>query len=1049
MKQSLFFFKFLIYSLFICFSPIINFAQVNLGGFDVFNNNAQNWGANPLAATSVISNLTINNLSKNNFTNSGTSAQNAWGGTGFNFSNSASATRYAEFSVQVSNGYELSLDDLIINYRRSGTGPNLGRLDYSINGGSSFTTLSTNVSFGSSSSSGSSVTVDLSTVSILQSVSNSQIVVFRLYPYNASESGGTWYFFDRLTGVDVYLTGTVLLNNTITTDLVTFNSSNKIPNAVDNYTADNIILGSGIIEGGCDADSWFTSESYVTSANTSALANTEGNYYEFKTYPTMGYDATYASIIVNGLRVSTTGPINTQWAYRIGSGNWVYSSNSAQAGTGNCSSTGNDLTWDFTDFTTDEVVTFRLLPYGSTDIGGTHRAGNITLKGVVNTASSPPSPTVLASFAAGNTTGSSLSNSSLSTLVHGNGLSSTSSCSGSWHQSTSFSLISTPELANTNNDYYEFTITPSAGYQANVSGFKLTGLRRSSTGPTDISIAYKFGSGAWNYEDYDFNTGSGNCASTGTEASWDFGTLSSAQPITFRILPYGATNTGGTFRMGAIQVFGSMSSTTISNTENENIFKVMSYNALNYGSSQTANNRDSVFKRVIENVNPDIMVFQEIVHTAGYNNFKSSVVDTLFGVGGPYNMVPFVDCPGNCIDNASAYKRDKFDFVRQYTISTALRNIDGFRFRHKATQVEFIVFSVHLKAGDGQTERNDRRAEIDSLMKYLDTISSTPYYMITGDFNTYSNSEPHYMKLTTDSTAFSHPAVFVDPFNLTGTWQDNTNYKLYHSQSSRTSNPTGFGGGATGGLDDRFDFYLYSKSIDNIYNLMNYVPNSFEVIGQDGNRMNLAVNDANNLNTSVSTAVANALYYASDHLPVVAEFQVSSTPLPVTLSYFEAGLLPNFQSILNWQSSSEINFWGYEIERLASNDEWETIGFVKSKALHNTGETYQFIDNNIPENVNAIHYRLKMIDNDASFEYSKVKTIRLKENKVAKINIYPNPFTHQINIEVENLGNPSIHIFNSAGKKIKEEQLSNAPKGVYYIRISHSEGLSTHKIIKQ
>ena len=100
-----------------------------------------------------------------------------------------------------------------------------------------------------------------------------------------------------------------------------------------------------------------------------------------------------------------------------------------------------------------------------------------------------------------------------------------------------------------------------------------------------------------------------------------------------------------------------------------------------------------------------------------------------------------------------------------------------------------------------------------------------------------------------------------DIINVTGTYNDPL-YAKIHTQSTRT---TQFGGGSHGGLDDRFDFILYSDSVmygDRIF----VIDSTYKAVGNDGLHYNSALNILPN--ESVSSNISNALHDASDHLPV-------------------------------------------------------------------------------------------------------------------------------------------------------------------------------------
>ena len=116
--------------------------------------------------------------------------------------------------------------------------------------------------------------------------------------------------------------------------------------------------------------------------------------------------------------------------------------------------------------------------------------------------------------------------------------------------------------------------------------------------------------------------------------------------------------------------------------------------------------------------------------------------------------------------------------------------------------------------------------------------------------------------MLTGSTDNNNGRLF-DPINRIGPWHNNSSYSDVHTQSPRTQS---FGGGANGGMDDRFDWLFVCESILDQESDMHYIEDSYWAVGNDGNHFNDAINDGNN--SSVSNSIANALHNASDHLPV-------------------------------------------------------------------------------------------------------------------------------------------------------------------------------------
>ena len=117
---------------------------------------------------------------------------------------------------------------------------------------------------------------------------------------------------------------------------------------------------------------------------------------------------------------------------------------------------------------------------------------------------------------------------------------------------------------------------------------------------------------------------------------------------------------------------------------------------------------------------------------------------------------------------------------------------------------------------------------MDSLRKVTNALAAGSAFFVCGDFNIYKSSESAYQKLL--AVTPGNEGHFFDPLPLTGTW-NNLSYASYHTQSTRTRS---FNGGATGGLNDRFDMILYSKAV-NLSGGITYVANSTVAFGNDGN----------------------------------------------------------------------------------------------------------------------------------------------------------------------------------------------------------------------
>jgi endonuclease/exonuclease/phosphatase family metal-dependent hydrolase len=289
----------------------------------------------------------------------------------------------------------------------------------------------------------------------------------------------------------------------------------------------------------------------------------------------------------------------------------------------------------------------------------------------------------------------------------------------------------------------------------------------------------------------------------------------------------------------------------------------MTYNLLNYVSTNAS--RDEYYKTVINATKPDILVVQEITSQEAVNNFLNNVVNTA-GLGS-YEKGEFKDGPDS--DNAIFLKLGRIAFVSNTSVTTALRDITEFKLYHTASAETLRIYSAHLKASSGSDNEAKRAAEVDSVRKVTDALGVGKNFLMLGDFNIYGSTEPAYQKLL--QVKQGSEGHFLDAITMTGTW-NNPAYAQYHTQSPRVRS---FGGGSTGGLDDRFDLILYSKAVSESGGIT-YIPGSMTAFGNDGKHYNDSINKMPN--EAVSVDVANALHYASDHLPVTALFEFRKNP---------------------------------------------------------------------------------------------------------------------------------------------------------------------------
>ena len=167
---------------------------------------------------------------------------------------------------------------------------------------------------------------------------------------------------------------------------------------------------------------------------------------------------------------------------------------------------------------------------------------------------------------------------------------------------------------------------------------------------------------------------------------------------------------------------------------------------------------------------------------------------------------------------------------------------------------------------------------------------------------------------------------------------------------------------------------------------------------------------------------------------------VNGSPLPVELSSFSAVILEN-RIKLKWRTETEVNNYGFEILRQAQDDEWDLLGFVEGHGNSNSPKEYNFLDSEV-NSAGTYSYRLKQIDNDGTYEFSKT----IEVNFGSPINFelsqnYPNPFNPSttISFNLPESGKVILKIYNVIGKEIKTLVEGYKEAGIYTVNFNAEE----------
>jgi hypothetical protein len=142
--------------------------------------------------------------------------------------------------------------------------------------------------------------------------------------------------------------------------------------------------------------------------------------------------------------------------------------------------------------------------------------------------------------------------------------------------------------------------------------------------------------------------------------------------------------------------------------------------------------------------------------------------------------------------------------------------------------------------------------------------------------------------------------------------------------------------------------------------------------------------------------------------------------VPVELISFNAKYFDGKVN-LEWITATETNNHGFEIQRKQENSEWENIGFIEGHGTTTEQKEYSYLDEISFVQSSFLVYRLKQIDFDGSFKYSKVVELETIPNKYELSQNYPNPFNPSttIRFSLPDETYLKINIYNTLGEHIE------------------------------
>ncbi len=194
-------------------------------------------------------------------------------------------------------------------------------------------------------------------------------------------------------------------------------------------------------------------------------------------------------------------------------------------------------------------------------------------------------------------------------------------------------------------------------------------------------------------------------------------------------------------------------------------------------------------------------------------------------------------------------------------------------------------------------------------------------------------------------------------------------------------------------------------------------------------------------------------------------FASDSEPLPVEMAGFEGTVVNEGQVRLTWQTTSETNNSGFEVQRKAGNESgWTKVGFVEGQGGNSAAEdvqSYQFQDSGLPFAADKLEYRLRQVDTDGSSSLSDSVQIQRTVDEVQLRSIFPNPARtgatvrfavpqrQKVTLEMYDVLGRRVQVVASGeqeGRREVQVDVSDLPSGMYFLRLRAEGTVKTERM---
>ncbi len=443
--------------------------------------------------------------------------------------------------------------------------------------------------------------------------------------------------------------------------------------------------------------------------------------------------------------------------------------------------------------------------------------------------------------------------------------------------------------------------------------------------------------------------------------------------------------------------------------------------------------------------------------TTGWNNFT---FDTPFTWDGSSNLVVEI-----CYDNGSAAAGDGMDAIACYSGDGGSSSQGNIFYKSNVTCAQSFGSSV---AGYGGGTKPIARLSYPINATVVQTVlnsSSQQYLGPNADLYFYDQSNGQLMARIQNLTGYDYGCtqVVIDRQGTSASqfWNNNTaNYLMNKTFRvlPANNNPAGSYNITLYYTKPEVDGWIAatSQSLNNvqIVKVTNQISNVTPANPTGGGAVVIGAPTISTLGTNTALTYNFTTGFSGFGAGV------PDVPLPISLLDFE-GLLQQQNIVLYWTTTSEDNTKRFGIERSYDGITFQNIGYVDAAGNSTTTLRYTFTDIAVPHDKN--YYRLKEIDQDEKFTYSKIILVdgALPGNPFT---VSPSPFTTGVDIVLDKTpeSRTSIRLLDMTGRILLRKDNAgfaqdrihldlsglSLPAGIYLLEVRTGSNTYITKIVK-